>query len=116
MLVRLILVVLLAVVAWRIVRLFVQSPRSREHIGSGQNNSRHRPSNRPGDDPHSILGVSRNATQAEIKAAYQRQMRAYHPDRLEDMAPELRALAEQRTKEINEAYAKLKNNHTRSKT
>jgi curved DNA-binding protein CbpA len=35
-------------------------------------------------------------------------VRQYHPDKVADMGPELRALAEERTKQINEAYARLK--------
>ncbi len=48
-----------------------------------------------------------DATQAEIKAAYQRLIRQYHPDRVADLGPEIRAVAERRAKEINAAYDAL---------
>ena len=55
-----------------------------------------------------VLGVSENATQAEIHAAYQQLMQQYHPDLVAHMAKEIRDLAERRSKEINAAYAELK--------
>ncbi|MEL6544888.1 MAG: J domain-containing protein [Myxococcota bacterium] len=59
-------------------------------------------------DPHEVLGVKPGATQEEIRRCYQAAIRKYHPDYLENMAPELRTLAEQRTKEINRAYEALR--------
>ena len=48
---------------------------------------------------------------AEIKKAYQALIQQYHPDRVADMGPELRDVAEERTKEINAAYEELKRQH-----
>ncbi len=50
-------------------------------------------------DYYKILGIDRNASQDEIKKAYRKLARQYHPD----MNPGDRA-AEERFKEINEAY------------
>ncbi len=49
-------------------------------------------------DPYSVLGVDRKATAAEIKKAYRKLARQYHPDRNPGDAK-----AEARFKEINEA-------------
>ena len=49
-------------------------------------------------DYYAILGVEKNATKEEIKKAYRKLARLYHPDRNPD--PE----AEEKFKEINEAY------------
>ena len=53
-------------------------------------------------DYYSILGVSRDATDKEIKQAYRRLARKHHPD----MNPDDKQ-AEERFKEINEAYEVL---------
>lgn len=55
-----------------------------------------------------MLGVPRTASQDEIRAAYRRLIMQYHPDRVSGMGPEIIAMAEKRTREINEAYAELK--------
>ena len=57
--------------------------------------------------PHEVLGVERDATQAEIKRAYQKLVQQYHPDKVANLADELQQLAEQRTKELNAAYRAL---------
>lgn len=53
-------------------------------------------------NPYSVLGVSRNATEEEIKAAYRNLVRKYHPDKYKDNP--LADLAAEKMKEINEAY------------
>ena len=35
-------------------------------------------------DPYSVLGVSKNATEEEVKTAYRELARKYHPDNYED--------------------------------
>jgi hypothetical protein len=55
-----------------------------------------------------ILGVSDNASEAEISAAYRRLAQMYHPDKVAGLAPEFQTLADNRMKEINAAYEVLK--------
>ena len=51
------------------------------------------------EDPYTVLGVSRDATDAEIKRAYRRLARQHHPDRNPNDAA-----AEERFKSIQSAY------------
>lgn len=52
-------------------------------------------------DHYSILGVRRNASRNEIKRAYRRLARQYHPDVCKDRG------SEQRFKQINRAYESI---------
>ncbi len=59
-------------------------------------------------DYYEVLGVSRNATEDDLKSAFRQLARKYHPD-VSD-APD----AEEKFKEINEAYAVLSDSEKRS--
>lgn len=59
-------------------------------------------------DYYEILGVSRTATEAELKSAYRKLALQWHPDK--NKSPE----AEARFKEINEAYEVLSNKEKRA--
>ena len=54
------------------------------------------------NDPYSVLGVSPNASDEEVKKAYRDLARKYHPDNYHDNP--LADLAQEKMKEINEAY------------
>lgn len=60
-------------------------------------------------DYYDILGVSKSATQDEIKKAYRKQALEWHPDRHRDE----KEAAEKRFKEINEAYQILSDTQKR---
>ena len=56
-------------------------------------------------DDYAVLGLKAGATLEEVKGAYRRKMRLYHPDKVEEA---YRAEAEAKTKEINAAYGRLR--------
>lgn len=58
-------------------------------------------------DPYEVLGVSKNASDDEIKDAYRKLARKYHPDNYADNP--LSDLAGEKMKEINEAYDAIVN-------
>src|SRR5450759_2609650 len=57
-------------------------------------------------DPHDVLGVDRDASQATVKAAWRRLAREHHPDLAPDSAA--RRDATRRMAEINAAYQALR--------
>ena len=50
------------------------------------------------------LGVEKPFEEEKVKAVYRKLIAQYHPDRVSAMGPEIREVAEQKAKEINEAY------------
>lgn len=58
-------------------------------------------------DPYSVLGISKNATDEEVKSAYRELARKYHPDNYADNP--LSDLAGEKMKEINDAYDAIMN-------
>lgn len=51
-----------------------------------------------------VLDVDRSASRADITAAYRSRISQYHPDKVARMGAEIRALAEQKSAQINAAY------------
>lgn len=62
-----------------------------------------------GDDPHAVLGVSRDADATAIRRAWIDLARAWHPDRLAalDLPPELIRHAQAVLARVNAAYERL---------
>ena len=59
---------------------------------------------RGGPDPFMVLDVDPSADDDTIRRQWQRLVSQYHPDKLEGAAPELRAQADAKLREINCAY------------
>lgn len=60
------------------------------------------------DKYYTILEVSPNATNEDIKKAYRRMAIKYHPDKVQHLGEDIRQAAEQKFKMVNEAYEKIK--------
>lgn len=61
-------------------------------------------------DPYSVLGISRNATEEEIKKAYKTLSRKYHPDA--NINNPNKDQAEEKFKEIQAAYQQIMKERT----
>ena len=59
-------------------------------------------------DYYRLLNLERGAPASEIKAAFHRTSRAYHPDANRDLEPELRIEVERISKRVTEAYTVLR--------
>lgn len=55
-----------------------------------------------------ILGLEPGATPEQIKSAYRKLSMQYHPDKVAHLGEEFRRVAEEKMKELNEAYQHLK--------
>ena len=60
-------------------------------------------------DYYSILELSRNESQEEIKKQYKKLALKYHPDRNINKSPKEKAIATEKFKQINKAYVNLCN-------
>jgi DnaJ-class molecular chaperone len=60
------------------------------------------------DTPYRVLGLTDDATDAEIDQAYRRLISQYHPDKLAGVADDLRRQAEKKAADINAAYDRIK--------
>ena len=62
------------------------------------------------NDAYTALGVTPEATEAEIKRAYRKMISETHPDKLASrgLPPNMRELAEERARELNVAYELIK--------
>jgi DnaJ like chaperone protein len=88
-----------------------QKARNQTNSASGENESRSDASERRSAtpwDPYQVLEIERGASQEDIKSAFRRLAGKYHPDKVEYLGDEFKALAEIRFKEIQRAYEELR--------
>lgn len=60
------------------------------------------------DNPYRVLGLTEEASDAEVDLAYRRLITQYHPDRMAGAADELRRQAEAKARALNAAYDRIK--------
>jgi DnaJ-class molecular chaperone len=60
------------------------------------------------ENPYGVLGLTDEASDAEVDQAYRRLISQYHPDRMSGVADDLRRQAEAKAREINAAYDRIK--------
>lgn len=81
-----------------------------QYAGGGAAGGAQRPSGDQLKQAYDLLGVSKDASDAEVKKAYRRQMNQHHPDKLvaKGLPEEMIKIANQKTQEIKEAYELIK--------
>ena len=101
-------ILILSLGAWHLLRM------AKEAKGDKRESADTRPPSQvmSAKSPHEVLGVSPDATHAEIEHAYKEQMKEYHPDRVHGLGKEIRDVAQRKTQELNLAYETLKKNDT----
>jgi DnaJ like chaperone protein len=77
---------------------YVGGSRGRSFPGQGRSESQY----------YEILGLEPGATPEQIKNAYRKLSMQYHPDKVAYLGEEFRRVAEEKMKELNEAYQHLK--------
>lgn len=65
-------------------------------------------------DYYGLLGVGKNATDAELKSAFRRKAKQFHPDTFATKTPAEKKEAEEKFKEINHAYDVLSDSNKRA--
>jgi len=83
-----------------------QRPENQQNTHAGAGASQRGPS--IPKTPYEILDVSPGASQEEIKAAFKQLAGKYHPDKVAHLGDEFKILAEEKFKQIQEAYQTLK--------
>ncbi|HOP17209.1 MAG: co-chaperone DjlA [Gammaproteobacteria bacterium] len=75
--------------------------------GQGRTGAGSRPSL---DDAYQVLGVQRDASDADVKRAYRRLLSQHHPDKLvsKGLPEEMMRVASQKTHEIRQAYEQIR--------
>jgi DnaJ like chaperone protein len=66
------------------------------------------PARPAGPDPYPVLGLSRDATDDDLKKAYRALAKKFHPDRVTHLGEEVRAHSEQKFKELQAAWDAIK--------
>lgn len=75
----------------------------------GRSQGSQRPQSRPvSPDPYAVLGLERGVDERSIKRAWRKLMSQNHPDKLGDVPAELKRRAEDRARDINGAYERIK--------
>jgi len=60
------------------------------------------------ESAYSVLGVSKDSTDIEIKKAYRKMANKYHPDKIAHLGDDFKEISQEKFKSVSEAYRKIK--------
>jgi uncharacterized membrane protein YkvA (DUF1232 family) len=98
---------------WRYYRRLTQPQRtgnrSEQPRGRADDQQSHAADTESRDhqNPYMVLGIAPGASREEIKSAYRRLAAKYHPDKVQHLGQEFQKLAEERFRNIQQAYDEL---------
>ena len=100
---------------WRYYNTYIKQPKARrEYYRRGQyfkqENEKRFSENREyrvEEDPYKVLNIPPDASDEDIKKAYKELASKYHPDKVQHLGDEFKKMAEERFKEIQNAYQEL---------
>ncbi len=84
--------------------------RAQQQFSGGAGNAGPAPRGASLEDAYKVLGISRQASDDEVKKAYRRLMNQHHPDKLvaKGLPEEMMEVAKQKTQEIRAAYDRIR--------
>ena len=56
---------------------------------------------------YTMLGITNQATDGEVKKAYRKMAVKYHPDKLQSVSDDIKNLSEEKFLKVNEAYEQI---------
>jgi DnaJ like chaperone protein len=66
------------------------------------------------ESDYKILEIPKSSTDEQVKKAYRKMAIKYHPDKVSHLGEEVKNLAEEKFKMVNQAYSNIKNSRTTS--
>ena len=97
-------------VGWLYWSRLKQGPEASRASASGRNSRQSQARQDPSPDafdPYAVLGIPPSADVDAIRSAYRARMQEYHPDKVAHLGAELQSRANEKTREIQRAYAML---------
>ena len=64
-------------------------------------------SNNDIDNDYKILEISKSSSDEEVKKAYRKMAKKYHPDKLQNVSDDIIKMAQEKFNKVNQAYERI---------